>query len=124
MSEQPQPSDRVRDNRQFYVKRVVDGDVQFEDGTWLSADLVEVVEPAVPDTVEHPWNQYWWSPTHGLIKEKDGVWWRYEEHLVSLRHDGLPNERPDDAVRLIPAATGVKPEPELWDRTHAKPVSK
>lgn len=46
----------------------------------------------------------WWSPSVGLVTHRDGVYWRYEQSLTSLRHDGLPNELPADAVRLTSAA--------------------
>jgi hypothetical protein len=44
----------------------------------------------------------YWHPTFGLLRERDGVWWRQHEGFTSLRHDGLPNERPADAVELQP----------------------
>lgn len=57
--------------------------------------------------------ELYWSPTHGLVEyaapdeyEPDGVWWRKADGRVSLRHDGHPNGRPSDAVRLVPAAQG------------------
>lgn len=43
----------------------------------------------------------WWSPTLGLITVEDGVWWRIPANLVSLRHDGFPNELPGDARELV-----------------------
>lgn len=46
--------------------------------------------------------ELWWSPSVGLVTERDGVWWRYNLGFTSLRHDGLPNELPADAVRLEP----------------------
>lgn len=65
--------------------------------------------PVSPNPGDVP--ELWWSPIHGLVREKDGVWARYEEHTVTLRYYGLPNERPADAVRLILAGQGVRPEP-------------
>jgi hypothetical protein len=46
----------------------------------------------------------YWHPALGLLRERDGVWWRQHEGFTSLRHDGLPNERPADAVELKPVA--------------------
>jgi len=46
----------------------------------------------------------WWSPSLGLVTLEDGVWWRCESGRVSLRHDGLPNELPTDAVFLAPVS--------------------
>jgi hypothetical protein len=49
----------------------------------------------------------WWSPTLGLITRtedpEDGeiVYWKVGDGKVSLRHEGLPNELPDDAGPLI-----------------------
>jgi hypothetical protein len=52
----------------------------------------QVIRSEVPDL--------YWSPARGLIEERDGVWWKVSGDRESLRHAGLPNERPADAVRL------------------------
>lgn len=50
----------------------------------------------------------WWSPSAGLITvdHNDGdaepVYWQIKDSRESLRHMGLPNELPSDAVPLEP----------------------
>lgn len=55
-----------------------------------------------------PW---WWSDSVGLLTLRDGVYWRHDAGFTSLRHEGLPNELPTDAVQLVPLPLANRDEP-------------
>jgi hypothetical protein len=54
----------------------------------------------------------WWSKSLGLVtcdQTPDApAYWHIDNHRTSLRHEGLPNELPEDAVPLI-ALAGDEP---------------
>jgi hypothetical protein len=107
-----------RDGAEVTADGSADNDLAHERADAVMRFIERVSRHVFPDalleqtTTDTAVPELYWSPDHGLIEREDGTWWHVEKRRTSLSHNGLPNERPADAVRLAPDTADAR---DVWD---------